>query len=108
MSTARIVITTIDSRERAETLAQQLVEARLAACVNIVGPIHSVYRWQGKINKDEEFLLLVKTTAETAARLRSTMKQLHPYELPECIELSIEAGSDEYLAWIAAETSAAE
>ena len=105
MSNARVVLTTVESKEASEKLAQQLVERRLAACVNIVGPIRSVYRWKQEIQQDQEFLLLIKTTAEHAAQLRSGFAGLHPYELPECVELPIEGGSEEYLAWLAAEVS---
>ena len=105
MTNARIVFTTVGEKEAAEKLAQQLVERRLAACVNIVGPIRSVYRWRDKIENEAEFLLMIKTTAESASELRSALKALHPYELPECVELAAEGGSEEYLAWVAAEVS---
>ena len=106
MTDARIVLTTVGDKDAATRLAHELVERRLAACVNIVGPIHSVYRWKGQVQHDPEFLLLIKSTAEQAAQLRSDLKSLHPYELPECVELAVSGGSEEYLAWIAAETSA--
>ena len=105
MTNARIVLTTVAEHQTAEKLAQQLVERRLAACVNIIGPIRSVYRWRDKVHNEPEFLLLIKTTAESAAQLRSAFKALHPYELPECVELAVSAGSEEYLAWLAAEVS---
>src|SRR5579871_6623374 len=105
MTDARIVLTTVGTPEDAEKLSQELVERRLAACVNIVGPIRSVYRWRGEVHSDPEFLLVIKTTAEGAGQLRSVLKSLHPYELPECVELAIEAGSEDYLAWIAGEVS---
>jgi periplasmic divalent cation tolerance protein len=108
MTNARIVLTTVGTAEDADKLAQQLVARRLAACVNIVGPIRSVYRWGGEVHSGPEFLLLVKTTAEGGERLRSELKSLHPYELPECVELSIEAGTEEYLAWIAGEADGGE
>jgi periplasmic divalent cation tolerance protein len=105
---ARIVLTTIEQKEKAEHLAQQLVERRLAACVNIVGPIRSIYRWKHKVHNEQEYLLLIKTTAEHAARLQSAFKGLHPYDLPECIQLPVDGGSDEYLAWLAAEVSSSD
>ena len=105
MANARVVLTTIGTNEAAEKLAHELVERRLAACVNIVGPIRSIYRWQEAVHDDQEYLLVIKTTAERAAQLRSILKELHPYELPECIELPIEGGSEEYLAWLAAATN---
>ena len=103
MTNARIVLTTIGSMELAEKLAGQLVERRVAACVNIVGPVRSVYRWKGKIEREEECLLLIKTTAEHTAQLRAAFQELHPYELPECVELAIEGGSEAYLAWLTGE-----
>ncbi len=105
MTNARIVLTTVGDKDAAQNLANQLVEQRLAACVNIVGPITSVYRWRGQMQNDAEFLLLIKTTAECAERLRTALKSLHPYELPECLELTATGGSEEYLAWVAAEVS---
>lgn len=105
MANARVVLTTIGTNEAAEKLARELVERRLAACVNIVGPIRSIYRWQQTVHNDQEVLLVIKTTAERAAQLRSVINELHPYELPECIELPVEGGSEEYLAWLTAESS---
>ncbi len=108
MTNARIVLTTVGLKEAAEKLALQLVERRLAACINIIGPIRSIYRWKHKVNNEQEYLLLIKTTADHASQLRSAFKGLHPYELPECVQLSIEGGSEEYLAWLAAEVSSGE
>ena len=107
MIDARIVLTTIGSKELAEKLARQLVERRMAACVNIVGPIRSVYRWREKIEHEEEYLLLIKTTAGHTARLQATFQELHPYELPECVELAINGGSEAYLAWLTGEVGGA-
>jgi periplasmic divalent cation tolerance protein len=105
MTTARIVLTTIGKQYDAEKLALQLVERRLAACVNILGPARSVYRWKQKIANEPEYLLLIKTTAERAVQLRSAFKELHPYELPECVELPVQGGSEDYLAWLTGEVS---
>jgi len=105
MTNARIVLTTVGLKEAAEKLAQQLVERRLAACVNILGPIRSVYRWKNKVQNEQEYLLLIKTTRGHAAQLPSVFKALHPYELPECVRIPVEGGSEEYLAWLAAEVS---
>jgi periplasmic divalent cation tolerance protein len=105
MSQARIVLTTVEAREHAETLAQQLLEKRMAACVNIVGPIRSVYRWRGQVEHADEHLLIIKTTAERAAQMASVLKTLHPYDLPECVEVAIPSGSKEYLDWLAASVS---
>ena len=108
MSNARLVLTTVGLKDVADKLAQELVERRLAACVNVIGPMRSIYRWKNKVHNEQEYLLLIKTTAEYAAQLRSSFGGLHPYELPECIELPIEGGSEEYLAWLAAEVSSEE
>jgi periplasmic divalent cation tolerance protein len=103
MTNARLVLTTIGSKELAEKLAQQLVERRVAACVNIIGPIRSVYHWKGKIEHEDEYLLLIKTTAAHASRLQPAFQELHPYELPECVELAIQGGSEAYLGWLTGE-----
>ena len=108
MTNARIVLTTIGEKEAADELARQLVERRLAACVNIVGPIRSVYRWQNQVHNDPEYLLVIKTTAERVNPLQSVLKTLHPYELPECVEVAVTGGSEEYLAWVADEVSSGE
>jgi periplasmic divalent cation tolerance protein len=108
MTNARLVLTTVAAREAAEKMAQQLVERGLAACVNIVGPIRSVYRWKHKVHNEQEYLLMIKTTAEKAVQLQSAFKGLHPYDLPECVELAVEGGSEDYLAWLAAEVSSSE
>ena len=100
MSDKKIVLTTAGSREEAEKIAHALVERHLAACVNIVGPIHSVYRWRGKVESANEHLLLIKTTAARFDAVATAIRELHSYDLPECIELAIESGSAEYLEWI--------
>ena len=104
MSNARIVMSTAGSQEEARRIAHALVERRLAACVNIVPQIESVYRWQQKIETATEWLLLIKTQAESFERIRAAIKELHSYELPECVMLDVVAGSQEYLAWIADNT----
>jgi periplasmic divalent cation tolerance protein len=105
MANARIVLTTVGLLEKAQQLASALVERRLAACVNIIGPIRSVYRWKGAIQREQEYLLLIKTTAERAADLAAAFGELHPYELPERVELSFDGGSDSYLQWLTAQVS---
>ena len=104
MTNARIVLTTAGSQEEARKIAHALVERRLAACVNIVPPVESIYRWQGKIETAEEWLLLIKTQAELFDRVRNAVKELHSYDLPECLMLEVAAGSPEYLEWIAKNT----
>ncbi len=100
MTGKKLVLTTSGSQEEARKIARALVERRLAACVNLVGPMESVYRWKGKVETAGEWLLIIKTSAEVIERVRKTIKELHSYELPECIELPIEGGSAEYLQWI--------
>ncbi|SRR5579871_5244440 len=104
MTDKRIVLTTAGSEEEARKVAQHLVEHRLAACVNIIAPVESVYRWQGKVESTREWLLLVKTTATAFSAVRSAIGELHSYELPECVCLAIEDGSPAYLQWIAEST----
>lgn len=102
MASTRLVLTTAGSAEEAKKIAHALVEQSHAACVNIVPQIESVYRWQGKVETAQEFLLLVKTTAERVAAVFETIQSLHSYDLPECIALEVPAGSEAYLSWIAA------
>jgi periplasmic divalent cation tolerance protein len=101
MSDKKIVLTTSGSQEEARKIARTLVERRLAACVNIVPQIESVYRWQANVDTAQEWLLLIKTTAQALERVRSAILELHSYELPECVCLDIEDGSSAYLDWIA-------
>ena len=96
----RIVFCTCPSSEVADGIATALVEGRLAACVNIVPGIRSVYRWQGKVERDEELLLVIKTHRERYAKLEETIRERHPYELPEIVRVPIDTGLPEYLAWI--------
>jgi periplasmic divalent cation tolerance protein len=100
MTNARIVLTTTGSQEEAGKIAHTLVDRRLAACVNIVPQIESVYRWQGKVETAQEWLLLIKTQAKLYERVRQAIQELHSYELPECVMLEVTAGSQEYLDWI--------
>ncbi len=100
MTEARIVLTTAGSQEEARKIARALVERKLAACVNIVPQIESVYRWQGKVESASEWLLIIKTQSQAFEGVRATIEALHSYEVPECIMLGIEEGSQEYLAWI--------
>ena len=105
MANARIVLTSVGLLEKAEQLAGILVERRLAACVNIVGPVRSIYRWKNAIEREQEYLLLIKTTAERAAELAAAFAEIHPYELPERVELTIDGGSDNYLEWLSAQVT---
>ena len=95
-----LVLTTAGSPEEARKIARAIVERQMAACVNVLPKIHSTYRWQGKVEEAEEWLLLIKTTRAAFAHVRKTIKELHSYELPECIAFAAEDGSPEYLKWI--------
>src|SRR5207237_8218486 len=95
----RSVVTTAGDRKAAEDIAWGLVERKLAACVNIV-QVESVYRWKAEIEKHPEHLLIIKTTASACGRVRAALAELHSYELPECIELPIEASCGQYLEWL--------
>ena len=101
---AVLVLTNVPERAVAERLAEMLVERRLAACVNILAPCRSVYRWKGAVQHDEEHPMLVKTTAELYPALEQALRAAHPYELPEIIAVPLERGLAEYLEWVAAET----
>jgi periplasmic divalent cation tolerance protein len=100
MTDKRLVLTTCGTAEEARRIARELIERRLAACVNIVPQIESVYRWKGEIESATEWLLIVKTTADACERLRYALVKLHSYDVPECIEIAIEDGSAPYLGWI--------
>lgn len=94
------VTTTIGSEEEAERISAVLVERRLAACVQIAGPISSRYRWQGKVEHEHEWLCLAKTTASRYPDLEAAIRELHSYEEPEIVASPIVAGSPGYLAWV--------
>lgn len=100
MSERVVVLCTVGKAEDAERLAGELVVRGLAACVSIVPAVTSVYRWKGKLAREEERLLVIKTRAERFEALREAIVSLHPYEVPEVISLPIEAGHAPYLAWI--------
>lgn len=100
MTDKRLILTTCGSAEEARRIAQEIVQRRLAACVNIVPQVESVYRWKGEIESAAEWLLIIKTTAAAFERLRYALAKLHSYDLPECIAIAIEDGSSEYLEWI--------
>ena len=95
-----IALTTASNREEADRIALALVEARLAACVNIVDGVHSTYRWKGKVEQSSEMMLFIKTTEENLSELEQTLKSLHSYEVPEMLVLSVAAANDSYLQWV--------
>src|SRR4051812_48429154 len=100
MTEALIVLITADSRELAGQIAERLVTERLAACVNIIPQIESIYHWEGKICHDQELLLIAKTERAYFDKLESTVKSLHSYTIPEIIALPIAYGSESYLKWL--------
>ena len=105
-STKLLVLTNLPDRAAAETLADLLIAKNLAACVNILAPCRSVYRWKDAVQRDEEHPMLIKTTSERYAALEHALRAAHPYELPEIIAVPIERGLPAYLEWVAAETTA--
>ena len=100
MSGRVVALSTVGTAEDAERIARALVERRLAACVNVVPGVVSVYRWKGAVERDEERLLVIKTRAERLEALRQALVEIHPYEVPELVALPIEAGHAPYLAWL--------
>lgn len=99
-----LVLTNLPDAPSAEALAKALVSARLAACVNVLAPCRSVYRWQGEVESAQEVPLLIKTTATRYAALEAAIRARHPYELPEIIAVPIAHGLPDYLNWVVAET----
>ena len=99
MTDKRIVLSTASSEDEARRIALHLVEQQLAACVNIVPQVQSIYRWQGKMETSREWLLLIKTSVQRFPEVRDAIRELHSYELPECIAIAVEDGSAEYLQW---------
>jgi periplasmic divalent cation tolerance protein len=99
-----IVLSTVPDDDRAETLARTLVDERLAACVNLHAPMVSIYRWKGRVERDAERQLVIKTTRENVAALETRLRQLHAYELPEFLVVPVKGGSKEYLGWVVSET----
>jgi periplasmic divalent cation tolerance protein len=107
MISARIVLSTSGSKDEASKLANALVAGKLAACVNIVGPMRSVYRWKDKVEDGEEFLLVIKTLESQIASIERRIRELHTYELPEIVVLPIIGGSEAYLEWLGASVGTA-
>ena len=95
-----IVLTTAPADDRAEQLARQLVDERLAACVNVHAPMVSVYRWNGEVERDSERQIVIKTTRDRLPALEARIKELHSYELPEFVVVAVDQGSAAYSAWV--------
>lgn len=105
MSTEVLVVYSTMPAAEAERIAETLVAERLVACVNLVGPVRSIYRWEGAIQKDEEVLAVIKTTVARYAAMAARLRELHPYQVPEILALPVGAGHAPYLAWVADETA---
>jgi periplasmic divalent cation tolerance protein len=105
MSDAVIVFTNLPDREAALKLANELVAKKLAACVNVLAECTSVYRWKGAIETAREVPVLIKTRAARYAEVEDAIRALHPYELPEIVAVPVARGGDDYLRWVAEETS---
>jgi periplasmic divalent cation tolerance protein len=101
----RVVLVTAPDAETAGHLARALVEERLAACVNLIPGVRSVYRWEGSVSEEEELLLVIKTRADRAAALAARVCDLHPYAVPEVLELAAVGGSTAYLDWVRTESA---
>ncbi len=101
----RVVLVTAPSGDVADAIAHALVGERLAACVNVVPGVRSIYRWEGSIEASAELLLVVKTRADRTAELAARVRELHPYELPEVLELPVVGGAAAYLDWVEKESS---
>ena len=108
MTDALVVLITAPTEEDAAAMANALVEGRLAACVNIIRQIRSIYRWQGKIEDDQEVLMIAKTRKECFAELVNKVKELHTYSVPEIIALPVMDGFEGYLGWLKEETGSKE
>jgi periplasmic divalent cation tolerance protein len=106
MSDALVALSTVASLEDAERIARALVERRLAACVNVVPGLTSIYAWKGAVETERELLLVIKTRRQRFEELRAALVELHPYEVPELIALPVEAGHAPYLEWLQAGTDA--
>ncbi|MBV8357559.1 MAG: divalent-cation tolerance protein CutA [Deltaproteobacteria bacterium] len=100
----RMVFVMAANEDEARKIAQALVEERLAACVNIVGPVHSIYRWRGTIESANEFMLVIKTSMRHFSKLEQRVRELHSYEVPEIVAVTLAAGSKPYVAWLAEST----
>ena len=105
MTDCIVALVTVGTREEGERIADALVPESVAACVNIVGPIRSIYHWQGTLHHDEELLLIIKTRRELFDRLAARVRALHSYDNPEVVALPIVAGAEEYLGWVRVTTS---
>lgn len=105
LADAVIVLTTIGTSSDADALARTLVVERLAACVNVLPEMQSMYQWKGEVAADGERQLIIKTTRDRLEALRTRLHELHPYEMPEFLEIAVAGGSTAYLQWLAESTA---
>jgi len=105
MSSDVLVVLSTLPLDKADAIAETLVTERLAACVNLVGPVRSVYRWDGALQKDSELLAIIKTTVARYDEMSTRLRALHPYEVPEILALPVGTGYHRYLDWVRGETS---
>ena len=103
-----VVLTTVDKRESAERIAEELVQRRLAACVQVEGPIKSFYRWEGKIESADEFRIVIKTSSDNESEAFALIRNLHDYDTPQIISLPVSGGSEDYLSWVDSELNQAD
>ena len=103
-----VVLSTCASAEEAERLARRVIDERLAACVNVLSPVRSFYRWKGEIEDSAEWLLIIKSTRDKFDALRAALESAHTYEVPEVIAIPVVEGSPNYLAWIDRELQSVE
>lgn len=108
MTEAVVVLVTTSGEDEANRIACALVDERLVACVNLLGAVRSIYRWQGEVQSDAEVVMMIKTTRDRFDVVERRVRELHSYEVPEVIAIPIAAGSAPYLDWIAQQVSAAE
>lgn len=95
------VLTTLENRDDAEKIARALVEKRIAACVQIMGPLTSFFQWQGKLDSAEEYLCVIKSRSDLFQEMETIIKSMHPYEVPEILATPITKGNKDYLSWLA-------
>lgn len=107
-ATVMVVLTTLPDAQSAEALAGQLIHERLVACANVLPGVRSIYRWEGEVRRDEESLVILKTTRSSLRRLRQRLPELHPYDVPELVALEVAGGLEAYLDWVRAGAGGAE
>jgi len=98
-----MIVTTTARMQDASRIAERLVEQHLAGCVQIAGPMLSTYRWENEIQRSEEYMVIIKSRADLYEQVETAIKEIHPYEVPEIVGINVEAGSNEYLGWLAGE-----